>query len=145
MTFDLTHPQALAVYCSDGRFTKAIEFLLSELGHDRLDTLTIPGGAALLDLTSSSLDGVAVMRKSATFLIKGHHIKRVVLIGHEGCGYYKAGFPYESPEAMRRRQINDLERAAKWLLGEHEGLRVDMFFASPTEGEVKFEVRELPT
>src|SRR3954447_985255 len=93
--FDATHPHALAMYCSDGRFTEAIEELLHSLGHPRLDTLTIPGGPALLDLTSSNLDGVEVMRTAASFLIKGHAIKQVVLLGHDGCGYYKARFPYE--------------------------------------------------
>src|SRR4051812_27814890 len=103
--FDAKHPDALAMYCSDGRFTEAIEELLHGLGHARLDTLTIPGGPALLDLTSSNLGAVDVMREAATFLIRGHQIKRVVLLGHDGCGYYKARFPYESPESMKRRQL----------------------------------------
>ena len=102
--FDAKHPDALAMYCSDGRFTEAIEELLHGLGHARLDTLTVPGGPALLDLTSSNLGAVDVMREAATFLIQGHRIKRVVLLGHEGCGYYKARFPYESSEAMPLRR-----------------------------------------
>ena len=105
--FDAKHPHALAMYCSDGRFTEAVEGLLRDLGHARLDTLTIPGGPALLDLTSSGLGAVDVMRDAATFLIRGHAIKQVVLLGHEGCGYYKARYKYESTEAMRRRQLSD--------------------------------------
>ena len=45
MRFEATHPEALAVYCSDGRFTDAVEELLHHLGYTRLDTLTLPGGA----------------------------------------------------------------------------------------------------
>ena len=131
--FDAKHPEALAMYCSDGRFTEAIEELLHGLGHARLDTLTIPGGPALLDLTSSNLGAVDVMREAATFLIRGHRIKRVVLLGHEGCGYYRARFPYESPDAMRRRQLDDIRQAARWVSANHEELTVTSYFATPED------------
>jgi hypothetical protein len=137
--FDAKHPDALAMYCSDGRFTEAIEELLHGLGHARLDTLTIPGGPALLDLTSSSLGAVDVMREAATFLIRGHHIKRVVLLGHEGCGYYKNRFPYESPESMRRRQLDDLRQAARWVRANHEAVSVAVYFATPEEKRLRFD------
>jgi hypothetical protein len=137
--FDATHPHALAMYCSDGRFTEAVEGLLRHLGHPRLDTLTIPGGPALLDLTSSGLGAVDVMREAASFLIRGHAIKHVVLLGHEGCGYYKARYTYESAESMRRRQLSDLRQAAHWVRGEHEGLTVGCYFAVPEGDHVRFE------
>ena len=137
--FDAKHPDALAMYCSDGRFTEAIEELLHGLGHARLDTLTVPGGPALLDLTSSNLGAVDVMREAATFLIRGHRIKRVVLLGHEGCGYYKARFPYESPEAMRRRQLDDIRQAARWVSANHEELTVTSYFATPEHDRLRFD------
>lgn len=137
--FDGKHPHALAMYCSDGRFTDAIEELLHGLGHPRLDTLTIPGGPALLDLTSSNLGAVEVMRNAATFLILGHGVTHVVLFGHAGCGYYKARFNYESPEAMRRRQLDDLRQAARWVRGEHQTLHVMTYFATPEGERVRFD------
>ena len=139
LPFDAKHPHALAMYCSDGRFTEAVEGLLRDLGHARLDTLTIPGGPALLDMTSSGLSAVDVMREAATFLIRGHAITQVVLLGHEGCGYYKARFTYESPEAMRRRQLHDLSQAAHWVRGAHEGLAVATYFATPEGSHVRFD------
>ena len=108
-------------------------------GHARLDTLTIPGGPALLDLTSSNLGAVDVMREAATFLIRGHRIKRVVLLGHEGCGYYKARFPYESPEAMRRRQLDDIRQAARWVSANHEALTVTSYFSTPEHERLRFD------
>lgn len=137
--FDASHPHALAMYCSDGRFTDAIEELLHGLGHARLDTLTIPGGPALLDLTSSNLGAVDVMRDAATFLIRAHKITQVVLLGHEGCGYYKARFPYESPEAMRRRQLDDLRQAGRWVRSNHDELPVALYFATPEEKRLRFD------
>jgi len=136
--FDAKHPHALAMYCSDGRFTDAIEELLHELGHARLDTLTIPGGPALLDLTSSNLGAVDVMREAATFLIKAHKISHVVLLGHDGCGYYKARFPYESQEAMKRRQLDDLRQAARWVSGNHD-VSVATYYAVPEDKRLRFD------
>src|SRR6478736_99849 len=88
--YDASHPDALAVYCSDGRFTHAVANLLEKLGYDRLDTLTIPGGPGLFEMGTSSLTDVDTVRKAANFLVVGHHIKHITLLAHEGCGYYKA-------------------------------------------------------
>lgn len=127
------HPSALAVYCSDGRFTEAVEELLRSLGEQRLDTLTLPGGPALLDHTSAGLGALEVIRESASFLIRGHAIRRVVLIAHAECGYYRSRFQYESPAAMRRRQLADLAAAARWLETNHRGVAALTFFATPQQ------------
>jgi len=128
--FDPHHPAALAVWCSDGRFTRAVEELLAKLGQERLDTMTLPGGPALLDATSSTLNGVEITREAASFLIKAHSIKQVVLVAHDGCGYYRARYRYESPEAMQRRQFSDLRSAARWVAGTHSGVVAHCYFAS---------------
>lgn len=135
------HPDALARYCSDGRFTRAVEELLAQLGHDRLDVLRLPGGPALLDLTSTRVAMAEVVREAASFLITSHAIRIVVLMSHDGCGYYRARFPLESPESMRRRQTTDLVAAARWLANTHPGLAVSMFHAETgehTRGRVRF-------
>ena len=133
--FDPQHPAALALWCSDGRFTGAVEELLTSLGQPRLDTMTLPGGPALLETTSSSLTGVDIAREAASFLIKAHAIKEVVLVAHEGCGYYRARYRYESPEAMHRRQLADLRSAARWVSGTHSGVIARCFFAAVTATE----------
>lgn len=127
--FEERHPDALALYCSDGRFTEAVESLLRELGFPRLDTLTIPGGPANLSIATASLGTFDVVRHALSFLVVGHSIAHIVLVAHEGCGYYRARHPYESPEAMHRRQFNDLEAAAKWIRGEHPKVNVYKFLA----------------
>jgi hypothetical protein len=132
--FDKEHPAALAMWCSDGRFTQAVEELLASLGEERLDTLTLPGGPALLDVTSAGMGALDVMREAASFLIKAHATRTVVLVAHAECGYYRNRYRYESPEAMRRRQLADIRGAARWLTTNHAGLSVRCFFASITEG-----------
>jgi len=103
--YDASHPTALAVYCSDGRFTSAIEELLRHLGHPRLDTLTIPGGPGLLQHKTSGYSDCDTFSRSAEFLIREHHIKVVVLLAHEGCGYYARKFPDLTPAQIRERQL----------------------------------------
>ncbi len=128
--FEPHHPTALALWCSDGRFTRAVEELLESLGQPRLDTMTFPGGPALLEMSSSSLASVDNAREAASFLIRAHDIKEVVLVAHEGCGYYRARYPYESSEAMQRRQLADLRSAARWVSRSHAGVNARCFFAS---------------
>ncbi len=139
LPFDAKHPDVLALYCSDGRFTNAVEKLAEDLGHARIDTLTIPGGAALVELTSGNLGGIETVRAALTFLIQGHHTKHMLLVAHDGCGYYKHRFPYDSPAAMHRRQLADLKAADRWVRGNHAGVEVRSFFARGAEGRIHFD------
>jgi hypothetical protein len=133
------HPDALAIYCSDGRFTEAIEQLLRHVGHPRIDTLTLPGGAALFNYLSAGFADHDALTRATTFLVRGHHIRRVVLLAHEGCGYYRARALGKSDEAIATQQLTDLRFAARLLKDAHSGLDVRLFFAHPREGRVVFD------
>jgi hypothetical protein len=142
--FSAKYPSALAIYCSDGRFTEAVEELLHHLGHKRLDTLTLPGGPGLLNpwgAGGSVLDAEHVMR-SAQMLIKSHGITEVVLLAHAGCGHYKHRFPQHSAEEMKKRQIEDLAVAAKTL--DTEELRIHRYWLEPDGTQVRFELLAEP-
>jgi hypothetical protein len=137
--FDRDHPNALAIYCSDGRFTDSVEELCHTIGHPRLDVLCMPGGPALLDLGSASFSALEAMRTSASFLIRGHKSKHVVLIAHDGCGYYRERYRFETPEEIIKQQRDDLRTASQWLMGAHPDLAVVCFFAKPESSKVHFE------
>src|SRR5580700_8496082 len=109
--FQAAHPTALAFYCADGRFTEAVEELLRSLGHARLDTLTLPGGPALLNVWSSNMAEHGVASNAADFLVERHGIVQAVLVAHEACGYYRHRFPTERADAIRKRQVADLRAA----------------------------------
>jgi len=132
------HPAALAVYCSDGRFTEAVEELLHSLGHDRLDTLTMPGGAALLETTTATFSALEACRAATSFLVRGHSIEHVVLLAHEGCGFYRDRMRYDSPEAIVQRQHADLRAARDWILRTHGGVSIDLYYASVVDDRVAF-------
>lgn len=131
LAYDPEHPDALALYCSDGRFTNAVSELLRSLGYPRLDTMTIPGGPALLEMGSAGLLEVDAIRKSMSFLITAHHIEHVTLLAHHGCGYYRAQFAYEDADAIHARQLADLRAGAAWLRAVHRGVEVACYFARP--------------
>jgi carbonic anhydrase len=140
--FDPTHPTALAVYCSDGRFTRAIEEHLAELGHARLDTLTIPGGPAHLNLSTARPADRDTVGRAVSFLIQAHHIRDVVLFAHEGCGYYKDRYAGHSADAIEALQRQDLRDAMRQLALTDGKLRITAFVAQVAGGEVMFETVE---
>jgi hypothetical protein len=140
--FESEHPDALAVYCSDGRFTDAVEELLHAIGHPRLDTMTLPGGPALFELTTADFAGLEAARTAAAFLVKGHGIKHVVLLAHEGCGYYRARNPGVEGEDIIQKQLTDLRNAARWFHGAMPQIAVRLYFARIAKGRVAFHAVE---
>jgi hypothetical protein len=137
-TYNPAHPESLAVYCSDGRFTQSVEELLAHLGHPTLDTLTLPGGPALLAPTTSYAERES-MSRAASFLIVGHHIRHVVLIAHAGCGYYRERYPGESAESIEARQLADLASARGALELAHPSLQVRTQYLRVVDKQVRFD------
>jgi hypothetical protein len=137
--FVAEHPTAIALYCSDGRFTRAVEELLRHLGHERLDTLTMPGGPALLVPAIAQVAENQAVRKATAFLITGHALTEAVLLAHQGCGFYRQRLPRDAPEAIVRRQRADLTAAAAELTREHPRLRVHLYFAAVQDDAVRFD------
>ena len=136
--FESVHPKALAVYCSDGRFTEAVEDLAHHLGHSRIDTLTLPGGPALLNRWASDyLESEGIMR-AARFLIEGHHIEDVLLLAHAGCGYYQSRHGALGPEISAEQQLKDLHFGAKELQIAYPHLRIHLYLAHPQGTTVEF-------
>ena len=139
------HPKALAMYCSDGRFTEAVEELLRALGHERLDTLTLPGGPGLLNTWSAQVTDLDAVRRGSAFLIEGHALTDVVLLAHAGCGYYRARFANRSPEDLVVRQLHDLRVAADDLRLRCRSVNVRGFFARPDGAGVVFDAVDVDT
>ena len=139
--FQPEHPRALALYCSDGRFTGPVEELLESLGHDRLNTVTLPGGPALLDLWSASYADRDAVARALSFLIEGHALTHLVLVAHEGCGYYRARHALLAPAEVEKRQVQDLRTAAAAIrtANSRTPLDVALFYARAADGAVRFE------
>lgn len=136
--YEETYPDALAVYCSDGRFTNPVEDLLRHLGHPRLDTMTLAGGPALFNPWLAGLSDSMAVTSCARFLIESHATKRVILIAHEGCGYYRRHYRGGSAEHVLAHQVDDLRHAARALRHAHGHVEVLAFRAAIQNARVLF-------
>lgn len=130
---------ALAVYCSDGRFTSHCDQLLGEhLNAPNHDRVVIPGGpGALVGHEAAAIDPHGLL-EDLSFLITAHELDHVVLIAHAGCAFYakRLGIPAESRETQQRR---DLEHA-RHLIADHAApARIDLYLARPNEQNVSFD------
>lgn len=137
--YEASHPHVLAVYCSDGRFTDAVEDLAQHLGHERIDTLTLPGGPGLLNRFSADYLESDMVTRAAHFLIKGHHITEVLLLAHAGCGYYQSRHGSLGPEFVAEQQLTDLRTAADELRKKFPGITVHLYFVRPHGTAIHFE------
>ncbi len=140
VNYSKDHPDVLAVYCSDGRFTEAVHQLMLSHEISRYDTVNLPGSAALLDSSSSTLVEVEATRKAVSFLVHGHHTREAFLIAHTACGFYNARFAGQSVETITARQLKDLQIAGIWLKKVHPSVNVHLLLADPDvkSGSVRF-------
>jgi hypothetical protein len=146
LRFDPAHPSTLAIYCSDGRFTHAVEDHCEDLGHERIDTMTMPGGPALLTSWPADLSEVHVFSRASQFLIEGHAIQHVFLFAHEGCGFYRSRCGRLPDAEIRRLQIEHLHAAHASLRRHHAGLTMTCCYVSTEGGAIAFaDVTREPT
>jgi hypothetical protein len=135
--FEEQRADAIAVHCSDGRFSEHFrQFLVETLQIPRCDRLAVPGGPALLAGRLASYWESCGVENQVRFLIETHELRRVVLIAHEGCGYYTRKLAL--PEArVEQAQIEDIEKAARTLV--HLGLQVTAYMVRRRGTDVLFE------
>jgi hypothetical protein len=140
--FEEARSDAIAVVCSDGRFAQHFEHFLSDtLRMPRCDRLAVPGGPALLAGRLATFWESSGVENQMRFLVESHELRRIVLIAHEGCGYYarKLGL---APVKAEEAQMEDLQKAARSLV--HLGLEVTAYMVRRHEGRIVFEPMALP-
>ncbi len=138
IAYDEHRIHAAAVYCSDGRVGEHFDdFLQNGLGLPRYDRLALPGGpASLAGYSDSTIEAQAVMDE-LKFLVEVHGLKRVVLIQHEGCAFYRLRLGLTSDQIVRY-QDDDLSRAAQ-VIREHTGLsKIEGYFAARADNGIHF-------
>jgi hypothetical protein len=133
-------PEALVVYCSDPRFQTAFEpFVENELGlaKGRYVPFVVAGGAGVLAHPSQRPKEFKFMRdRFALFHEHFACLRRLVLINHEDCAYYKMlarevpglkEHAAQTPDWPR----HDLPQIAATLhrLGAHCGWEVELYYA----------------
>lgn len=122
----------LVIHCSDHRFQAAMREFLDEtvgLGAN-YDSVVVPGGPQCLIELQALPKFAWASRKWSRALIDLHGLKRLVLIAHQDCGWYKWLAQWEPAAAnVRHKQEADL-RAAKQAANRMDPeLSVDLFYA----------------
>jgi len=136
----------LAVHCGDYRFQGAFhEFLSQSLGlQENYDLMVIPGGPLSLTLFEYLPKFSWSSWKWLRFFVEQHEVKRLVLIQHQDCAWYKT-MPlhlHASPEP-RERQEQDLRRVREAMKKDFAQLSVALYYAGwDSSGRVM--VEEVP-
>jgi hypothetical protein len=128
----LAETDVLAVYCSDHRLQAGIrEFLDENLNlRANYDSVVVPGGPQCLVEVGALPKFAWVSRKWSRVLIQLHSLKRMILIAHQDCGWYRWLDDYQpSRTPVRHGQEEDLRAAAKALSQLAPDLAVELFYA----------------
>ena len=134
-------PQAIVVYCSAPRFQMAFDqFIEKELGlaKGQFIPLVIAGGAGVLAHPERLPKEFKFMRDRFELFRKNYpSIRRIVLINHEDCAYYR--MLTEKIPAFLRRHADSEHHAARDDLGPiaaiftrlltHLGVQVELYYA----------------
>lgn len=122
----------LAIHCGDYRFQSGFrEFLSRTLNLEgKYDLLVIPGGPLSLTLGEYLPKFSWSSWKWLRFFVEKHEIRRLILIQHQDCGFYKT-MPHHLHTSTdpRQRQEQDLHRSATALKKDFPNLAVELFYA----------------
>lgn len=136
--FEAERIHAAAVYCSDGRFGDQMDdFLHLGLELPRYDRVAVPGGGACLAGHSVAIREEGAMEKQLRFLVENHALRRVVLIAHQDCAFYKLIRLWGVP--LEEQQVIDLRKAAGRIREWNLDVAIEGYFARKVEGKVQFE------
>jgi len=127
-----TPTDVLAIHCGDYRFQSAFhDFLTRRLNLVTYDLMVIPGGPLSLRLGEHFPDYSASAAKWTHFFVELHKLRRVILIQHQDCGFYKS-MPADlfSSTDLRISQEHDLRRIREALAAELPHLAIDLYYAS---------------
>ncbi|OHB65392.1 MAG: hypothetical protein A2Y76_10500 [Planctomycetes bacterium RBG_13_60_9] len=140
-------PEAVVVYCGDPRFQTAFEpFIERELGLRRGQFIpfVVGGGAGVLANPERLPKEFKFMKDRFELIHRNFPpIKRVVLINHEDCIYYRMlaqrvpGFLKDHVSKLRDRPGEDLDPIARVFhrLLAHLGLRIELYYARFTNAD----------
>lgn len=131
--------QAVAIYCSDGRFGEQVDDLLQNgLELPRYDRLALPGGGACLTGHFSTHREEEAVSAWLRFLVEAHRLQHAVLIAHQDCAFYTQRLRVPHLQ-LETRQREDLGKAASRVRALAHGLTVTAYFARQQGDRICFE------
>ena len=123
--------EAVAIHCSDHRFQNAFrEFLTEGLHLKSYALISIPGGGHFTSMTEIMPKFSKVGFQSLKFMIDRTGARRVILVGHEDCLFFKELLQFYFPEPhFHEKQFSSLRNAGRAMRERFEGQSVELYFA----------------
>jgi len=127
----------LAIYCADHRFQEAFsEFITDKLGIGVFNPLVIAGGA--FALSSENFDRYGYIWDQVDYFVTTGGVKRVILINHEDCKWYKKENPDLSSSNLKETGKTDLSVAAKNIAAKYPEVDITSVWAELSGELVSF-------
>jgi hypothetical protein len=121
----------LVIACADGRWRDHIEdFAANGLRIDPAhDLLRVPGGAEPLALGDLIPKDFNFLRRRLEMLVRSHGTRRIVIIAHENCGWYRERKIGPLTLDLRARQLADLRRGRAVMQEWFGDVTIETYFA----------------
>ena len=114
----------LVIFCSDERFIEAnLAFLKNSLKIQGSDLMVLPGGSAFI------INDEPDLMERLKILVDAHKIKKIILISHSDCSYYKKNFDDLSDQKILEKQMDDNQKAINKLEKLFKDISVNAFHA----------------
>ena len=124
-------PETVVITCVDGRWYRHFQ----EFAREHLkagpctDFMAVPGGVEPMTLEDDVPKDFNFFRRRLEALVESHGTRRIVLIAHQDCAWYRERLNDVSAETLRAKQVADLRRAASWLRTRFDGVAIQPYFA----------------
>ena len=133
--------EAVVVHCSDHRFQEGFrEFITDGVGLSSYALLAIPGGGHFGSMEQLQPKFARVGLQSLKFLIKRSGARRIILVAHDDCLFFKEQLQHLFTEAdFNRKQIANLKRTRQVLLDWFPRSTVELYLADAfSDGSLQF-------
>jgi hypothetical protein len=119
------------MHCSDHRFQGVFqEFLTEGLRLRSYSLLAIPGGGHFLPLEHLLPKFAKTGRQSLSFLVKRSQPRKVILIGHDDCLFFKERLQFFFLEAdLNQKQLANQRQARQIIIARFPELEAELYFA----------------
>ena len=124
-------PDTTIITCVDGRWYQHFqEFARVHLNAGaRTDFLAVPGGIEPLTLLNLVPKDFNFFRRRIEGLVEAHGTRRIVVIAHQDCAWYRTRKIGPIVLDPRSRQIADLRRSAVKMREMFSGVTVEIYYA----------------
>jgi len=135
LAWNPARPDTVIISCVDGRWRPhLLEFAMMRLGvGPNGDFMAVPGGVEPLTLLDLIPKDFNFFRRRLDALVEAHGTKRIVLVAHQDCAWYKSRKFGPITIDVKERQIKDLKRAEKYLRETFPGTTVESWYARHDE------------